>query len=159
MMEATIGILYGSNSTSWFKLFCTHIKSDQSQSILALNFSIFLDFISIFWRYSFEFCVICWMSWRGDAEPFATRESIQWIHLRSVPKKMDFFVFSSGRIRKLDSVDSEFIGSYIKDHLMNSIYPEHTVVLTGHSEGSGCNITTYFPSEGSLVHSEIFSNL
>jgi len=75
--------------------------------------------------------------WRGDAETTATREAIQWIHLRSVPKKMDFFVFSSGRIRNLDSVDSEFIGAYIKDHLMNSIYPEHTVVLTGHSEGSG----------------------
>lgn len=75
------------------------------------------------------------------------RSNMAWIHLRSQQKKMDFFIFGWGVTRAMSEVCSELqaSSSHFDRNVMGQVAtvpPDHSLVLSGHSEGSAWAICT-----------------
>jgi len=85
------------------------------------------------------------LSKEGGDSPRSPRlpQNIPWMHMRSVGKKIDFFMFGIAyleRVRRVSKICEEF--EELKDVMgitreMSEIPLSHGVVLAGHSEGAG----------------------
>jgi len=68
--------------------------------------------------------------------------NLPWLHMRSVEKKIDFFVFAWGTTRQISSICSELsYSAQMSDRnfpaQLQTVPSDHAIVVSGHSEGAG----------------------